>query len=46
VVAQCPLEAKKHFDVWGTTPTDLQLMKAVKQALDPKNILNRGKFIV
>src|SRR6267142_5873495 len=44
VVAQCPLEAKKHFDVWGTTPTDLQLMKAVKQALDPKNILNRGKF--
>ncbi len=46
VVAQCPKEAKKHFDVWGTTPTDLQLMKAVKQALDPKNILNRGKFIV
>lgn len=46
VVTQCPAEAKAHFDVWGTTPTDLELMRAVKQALDPKNILNRGKFIV
>jgi glycolate oxidase FAD binding subunit len=46
VVAHCPKEAKAHFDVWGTSPTDLQLMKAVKEALDPKNILNRGKFIV
>jgi len=46
MVAHCPKEAKAHFDVWGTTPTDLQLMKAVKHALDPKNILNRGKFIV
>jgi glycolate oxidase FAD binding subunit len=46
MVAHCPKEAKAHFDVWGTTPTDLQLMKAVKHSLDPKNILNRGKFIV
>jgi len=46
MVAHCPKEAKAHFDVWGTSPTDLQLMKAVKEALDPKNILNRGKFIV
>lgn len=46
MVVHCPKEAKAHFDVWGTTPTDLQLMKAVKQTLDPKNILNRGKFIV
>jgi glycolate oxidase FAD binding subunit len=45
-VAQCPMEAKLHFDVWGTTPTDLNMMRAVKQAIDPKNILNRGRFIV
>jgi glycolate oxidase FAD binding subunit len=45
-VAHCPKEAKVHFDVWGTTPTDLALMKAVKLAMDPKNILNRGRFIV
>ena len=45
-VAQCPIEAKPHFDVWGTTPTDVSMMRAVKRAIDPKNILNRGRFIV
>jgi glycolate oxidase FAD binding subunit len=45
-VAHCPKEAKLHFDVWGSTPTDLELMKGVKRAMDPKNILNRGRFIV
>jgi FAD/FMN-containing dehydrogenase len=45
-VAHCPKEAKPHFDVWGTTPTDVNMMRAVKRAIDPKNILNRGRFIV
>jgi glycolate oxidase FAD binding subunit len=45
-VAQCPTEAKMHFDVWGTTPTDVSMMRAVKRAIDPNNILNRGRFIV
>jgi glycolate oxidase FAD binding subunit len=45
-VAYCPKEAKNHFDVWGTTPTDVKMMRAVKRAIDPKNILNRGRFIV
>ncbi len=45
-VAYCPKEAKNHFDVWGTTPTDVEMMRTVKRALDPKNILNRGRFIV
>jgi glycolate oxidase FAD binding subunit len=45
-VAHCPKEAKLHFDVWGSTPTDLAMMKDVKRALDPNNILNRGRFIV
>ena len=45
-VAHCPREAKPHFDVWGTTPTDVKMMRAVKRAIDPKNILNRGRFIV
>jgi glycolate oxidase FAD binding subunit len=45
-VAHCPPEAKPHFDVWGTTPSDITMMRAVKKAIDPKNILNRGRFIV
>ena len=45
-VAHCPKEAKLHFSVWGSTPTSLEMMKAVKHAMDPNNILNRGRFIV
>jgi glycolate dehydrogenase FAD-binding subunit len=45
-VAHCPKEAKPHFDVWGTTPHDITMMRALKKAIDPKNILNRGRFIV
>jgi FAD/FMN-containing dehydrogenase len=45
-VAHCPSEAKPHFDVWGTTPSDITMMRAVKKAIDSKNILNRGRFIV
>jgi glycolate oxidase FAD binding subunit len=46
VVTRCPLEAKWHFNVWGSTPTDLGSMQAVKGVLDPKGILNRGRFLV
>jgi glycolate oxidase FAD binding subunit len=46
VVTRCPTEAKRHFDVWGPSRTDLSSMRAVKRALDPKNILNRGRFLV
>jgi len=46
VVTRCPSEAKHHFSVWGTTPSDLQTMQLLKQTLDPKNILNRGRFLV
>jgi FAD/FMN-containing dehydrogenase len=30
---------------WVQTPTDLDSMRAVKRALDPKDILNRGRFL-
>lgn len=46
VVARCPKEAKAYFDVWGTSPNDLACMRAVKHALDPNDILNRGRFLV
>jgi len=46
VVLHCPREAKPHFNLWGTSPTDLEAMRAVKSALDPENLLNRGRFLV
>jgi glycolate oxidase FAD binding subunit len=46
IVTRCPREAKQHFDVWGTTPTDVELMRKIKRALDPKGILNRGRFLI
>ena len=45
VVLRCPLEAKRHFSVWGTSPTDLDAMKAIKRAMDEHDILNRGRFL-
>ncbi|HSE49387.1 MAG TPA: FAD-binding oxidoreductase [Terriglobales bacterium] len=45
-VLQCPIEAKEHFDVWGSTPTDRSMMLAVKRAMDAGDILNRGRFLV
>jgi glycolate oxidase FAD binding subunit len=46
MVTYCPKEAKPRFDVWGSTPSDLELMRGIKRTLDPKNVLNRGRFIV
>ncbi len=46
VVTRCPQEAKWHFNIWGSTPTDIESMRAVKHVLDPKGILNRGRFLV
>jgi glycolate oxidase FAD binding subunit len=45
-VLQCPIEAKDHFDVWGSTPTDRTMMLAVKRALDPQAILSQGRFLL
>ena len=45
IVLRCPVEAKRHFSVWGSTPNDLATMKAIKHAFDGKNILNRGRFL-
>ncbi|MGZ4827720.1 MAG: FAD-linked oxidase C-terminal domain-containing protein, partial [Terriglobales bacterium] len=45
IVLRCPLEAKRRCSIWGSTPNDVETMKAIKQAFDGKNILNRGRFL-
>ncbi len=44
-VLHCPAEARHHISAWGPMPTDIDSMRAVKMALDPKDILNRGRFL-
>ena len=46
VITHCPTVLKSHADVWGSTPTDIAAMRSVREALDPKQILNRGRFLV
>ena len=31
--------------VWGSAPDDLRVMHAVKRQFDPRDILNRGRFV-
>jgi precorrin isomerase len=46
VIAHCPTALKSLIDVWGSTSTNIAAMRAVRVALDPKQILNRGRFLV
>lgn len=38
-------EVKTGIDVWGPTTQPLNLMKKIKQRLDPSGILNPGRFL-
>ena len=44
-VLHCPAEARHHVSAWGPMPTDMESMRAVKMALDPRDVLNRGRFL-
>jgi glycolate oxidase FAD binding subunit len=46
IIAHCPTALKASIDVWGSTPTDVAAMRSLRSALDPKQILNRGRFLV
>jgi len=37
-------EVRGQINAWAATPTDVTSMRAVKQALDPNDVLNRGRF--
>jgi glycolate oxidase FAD binding subunit len=43
-VLYCPEAVQTETLLFVKTPTDAASMRAVKQALDPKDILNRGRF--
>jgi len=45
IVEHAPAEIKRNVDVWGTTHSDITLMRQIKEQLDPKNLLNPGRFV-
>lgn len=45
VVQAAPPPIKRVVDVWGFDRGELRLMKAIKEKLDPKHILNPGRFV-
>jgi glycolate oxidase FAD binding subunit len=44
VSRRCPVERKKALPVWGTPPSGWELMRHVKQTLDPDNVFNPGRL--
>ncbi len=45
VIERAPSELKEKVDVWGPTGSDFQLMRALKERLDPRGVLSPGRFI-
>jgi len=45
LLARAPRELKAGGDVWFPVPQALSLMRGLKQAFDPQNILNPGRFV-
>ena len=44
VVRRCPPAWKKSLAVWGRPSGDREMMRRVKQTLDPKNVFNPGRL--
>ena len=44
VVERCAPAAKAGLDVWGPPGDAIELMKRVKDRMDPNHILNRGRY--
>ena len=45
IVEICPPEAKELIDVWGPSPSAMEIMRRIKRQFDPEGILNPGRMI-
>ncbi|MDR3619012.1 MAG: FAD-binding oxidoreductase [Paludisphaera borealis] len=45
IVARCPTAWKDRLRVWGEPRADWALARRVKQALDPRGLMNPGRFV-
>jgi FAD/FMN-containing dehydrogenase len=46
VVMAAPADVTHKLGAWGTTPATIQVMRKLKHAFDPDDILNPGRFVV
>ena len=44
VVEHCPPGIKTRIDVWGEEPEGMEIMRRIKNKLDPDGILTPGRF--
>jgi glycolate oxidase FAD binding subunit len=45
IIEHCPVDLKNRVDVWGSTGDDVEAMRKMKSAWDPKGILAPGRFL-
>ena len=45
VVERAPAAQKASLNVWGPPPAGFALMRGLKASLDPRGILNPGRFV-
>jgi len=45
VLMAAPRPLAEEIGPWGTTPSTIELMRKLKSAFDPKDILNPGRFV-
>jgi glycolate oxidase FAD binding subunit len=46
VLMAAPIELRREVGAWGTAPATVELMQRLKNAFDPKRVLNPGRFVV
>ena len=45
VLERAPVELKREVGVWGEPREDFELMRRLKAELDPKGVLNPGRYL-